>query len=215
MTPEEIAARVREERGKGSDRDAIYQTLKSAGASELQIAQALLAADEPPPVAAPAEIPQPAVTQSAVPARVPVPIEVSSTWTKTIPITNTIFRFIYIALVFGVCGAILVTTAVSSPSALALLVPFWAIMVAFFFLALQHFKYENKKFRELFSTSSAPLIDGLLFALILIRNLFFILLFIPGIQLIGLAFCIPFFIVHGIIYAILIHFRKKAILPSA
>jgi hypothetical protein len=101
-----------------------------------------------------------------------------SSWSKTIPVINYIFFGLSLALILGVDVPIVVQ---SSELSGFLMVMFVVLAVFAIFLVLENFVF-SKKFA---STHSG--IDVGLNILIVIRNVIFLLNFIPLIQLLGLV----------------------------
>ena len=112
---------------------------------------------------------------------VPTPPTGNSTslWAKGIPRTNKVFMIISLVLVFGLDFFI----AISSPD----LRSFWYMMLAVFAVFAVFFCLENFIFRKKFANTTSSL-DKWISMIIVIRNLVFLLNFIPFIQLLGLAF---------------------------
>jgi len=122
-------------------------------------------------------------------------------WLKVIPIINIVSLVISIALVFGLDLVILI----SSP----MLYPFWIEMLIVFVISLVFIYYENSVYKHKYSNSFSKL-DGFIVALVVIRNIVFVLNFIPFIQIIGAIAAIFGIIPYLIIYLILLSQRKKA-----
>jgi len=101
----------------------------------------------------------------------------NSIWTKIIPRTNMVFMIISLLLVFGLDLLIII----SSPS----LRPFWYMMLAVMGVFLVFFFLENFFFSKKFANSKSAL-DPWISVIIVVRNLIFLLNFIPLIQLLGL-----------------------------
>lgn len=103
---------------------------------------------------------------------------VKSIWNKGIPRTNSTFMVISLVLVFGLDLFI----AITSPD----LRSFWYMMLAVFAVFAVFFCLENFVFRKKFANTTSSL-DKWISMIIVIRNLIFLLNFIPFIQLLGLA----------------------------
>lgn len=102
----------------------------------------------------------------------------TSLWAKGIPRTNKVFMIISLLLVFGLDLFI----AISSPD----LRSFWYMMLGVFAVFIVFFCLENFVFRKKFANTTSSL-DKWISMIIVIRNLIFLLNFIPFIQLLGLA----------------------------
>jgi hypothetical protein len=98
-------------------------------------------------------------------------------WGKIIPRTNKGFGVVYIA--FLVLDGIVVAFM---PALAAFLIPMAGVMLIFWLFL----RFENAALKNRFASSKSPL-DGLIFAIIVIRNFVFLLNIIPVIQLLGLS----------------------------
>jgi|SRR3989344_1102790 len=123
-----------------------------------------------------------------------------SPWTKSIAKTNKVFMIISLILVFGVDLLILI----SSPS----LASFWYMMLGVLAVFAVFFYLENFVFSKKFAGTTARVDKGIGIVVVL-RNLLFILNFIPFIQLLGLAAIVYGGWLLGIIYIVLIISRFK------
>lgn len=121
-------------------------------------------------------------------------------WLKVIPIINIVSLVISIALVFGLDLLILI-----SPP---MLFPFWIEMLIVFVISLVFIYYENSVYKRRFSNSFSNL-DGFIVVLVIIRNIVFVLNFIPFIQVIGAIGAIFGIIPYFIIYLVLLSQRRK------
>jgi hypothetical protein len=121
-------------------------------------------------------------------------------WIKIIPGTNRVFLILSLLLVFGLDLIILI----SSPS----LFPFWAMMLANLVASLTFFYFENFLFYKKYAHTKSKL-DLYILILIIIRNLVFILNYIPLIQLLGLAIWTGFSIPYLLAYCLILWFRSK------
>ncbi len=99
------------------------------------------------------------------------------TWTRSIPATNIGFLLVYLGLLLGVDRPIVL----ANPE----LVGFWDAMLAVFAAFLLFFALETFIFRKKFSTTSSGA-DSSILIVIVLRNLLFLLNFIPFVQVIGL-----------------------------
>lgn len=119
----------------------------------------------------------PSIPLGTVPAIVPNG-SVNTVWTKNIPRTNKIFMVLSLVLVFGLDLFIII----SNPS----LASFWSIMLAILAVFVVFFCLENFVFSKKFANTTSS-VDKWISMIIAIRNLIFVLNFIPLIQLLGLA----------------------------
>lgn len=99
-------------------------------------------------------------------------------WTKGIARTNNVFMVISLVLVFGLDLLILI----SSPS----LAPYWYMMLGVLAAFAIFYCLENFVFRKKFANTTSAL-DKWISLIIVLRNIVFLLNFIPLIQLLGLA----------------------------
>ena len=118
----------------------------------------------------------------------------NTTWSKRIPRTNLGFMAVSLLFVFGLDLIILINETDLWPFFVAMLVVL-SIFVVFYFI-------ENYVLKKKFSTSRSRL-DTWIVVLILVRNIVFVLNFIPGIQILGGAVLvfggIPFLIIYGLL----------------
>ena len=142
--------------------------------------------------------PQPLNSSSQSPTQI---VSSNRLWLKVIPTINIVFLVISIALVFGLDLLILI----SSP----MLYPFWIEMLIVFVISLTFIYYENFVCKHRFSKSSSKL-DGFIVILVVIRNIVFVLNFIPFIQIFGAIGAVVGIIPYLIIYLILFSRRTKA-----
>ncbi len=108
----------------------------------------------------------------------PAPTGKKSLWSKVIPRTNWVFMIISLLLVFGL-DLVIVFSDTS-------LMSFWIAMLVVLGVFAIFFVLENYRFRKRF-TNTRSAIDPWIVAVIIIRNIVFVLNFIPLIQVIGLA----------------------------
>ncbi len=115
-------------------------------------------------------------------------------WSKVIPIANITFMAVSLLLVFGLDLIILI----AEPE----LFGFYAAMLVVISIFARFFYFENYVFKKRFLLSSSKL-DRWFFGLVILRNLVFLLNFIPVIQIgggISLVFGgIPYIIIYYII----------------
>lgn len=123
-------------------------------------------------------------------------------WTKIIPRLNIGFMVISTLLVFGLDLMILIDSPELAPFFYAMLVVL-AIFVAFFF-------YENKILKRKFASSDSKL-DSWFVALVVLRDIVFVLNFIPFIQILGGTALVFGGIPYLIIYFLMLRARNKSI----
>jgi hypothetical protein len=124
----------------------------------------------------------------------------NATWSKTIPRTNKAFMGISLLLVFGLDLFILI----SSPE----LFMFWAAMVAVLVVFGIFFYCENYVLAKRYLTSQSNL-DRWISFLVIVRNVVFILSFIPLVQILGGMLLVTGGIPYLIIYLILVVKRTR------
>jgi len=122
-------------------------------------------------------------------------------WTKGIPQTNLIFGLLSLLLVFGVD----LYAVISNPD----LSFFWFIMLIIFGVFAIFFYLENVVFCKKFANSTSKL-DIWISLVIVIRNVLFLLNFIPIIQLFGLIGIVSVGWVIGLVYLFLIIARLNS-----
>jgi len=120
---------------------------------------------------------------------------VNTIWTKGIPRTNIGFGIVSLLLVFGLDLMIII----SSPG----LKSFWYLMLGVLAVFAVFFYLENFVFSKKFANSTSNL-DNWIVVVVVIRNLIFLLNFIPFIQLVGLAGIVYVGWIIGLIYCGLI-----------
>lgn len=102
----------------------------------------------------------------------------TSLWTTRIPRTNKVFMIISLLLVFGL-DLLLV---ISSPS----LAPYWYMMLGVLAVFAIFYCLENFVFQKRFANTTSNL-DIWISPIIVLRNIVFLLNFVPLIQMIGLG----------------------------
>ena len=201
MINQQLLDYIRQQLTGGVAREIIKTNLMSQGWSEQDIAEGFITIDKStvPPVPQ-APIPtspiQPIVPpQSATilneKMSMPSTVAPTSMWAKGIPRTNNVFMVISLLLVFGLDLFIII----SSPD----LRPFWYMMLGVLAVFAVFFCLENFVFSKKFADTSASVDKGISVVVVL-RNLLFILNFIPFIQLLGLAAIVYGGWILGIIY---------------
>jgi len=210
MINQQLIDYIRQQLTAGVSRESIKTALISQGWSERDITEGFMVIEKPS--IASTAIPQTPVTTSPVQPIVPVQsatalnekVSMSSTitgstiWTKGIPRTNKVFMIISLVLVFGLDLFIII----SSPG----LRSFWYMMLGVLAVFAVFFCLENFVFRKKFTDNTSNLDKGI-FAVIVIRNLIFLLNFIPVIQLLGFAAIVYAGWIIGLIYLGLIIVR--------
>jgi hypothetical protein len=126
----------------------------------------------------------------------------NTTWSKGIPRTNIGFLIISLLLVFGLDLTILV----GSPE----LAPFYIEMLVVLVIFGVFFYRENRILNKRFAHSRSTL-DAWITTLVVIRNIVFVLNFIPLIQIGGAAALVFGGIPYLIIYSILLSKRSKIV----
>ena len=112
-------------------------------------------------------------------------------WAKYIFRTNKWLMILSLILFLGLDVVILVM----SPD----LFIFWAVMAVVMLIFWQFYRYENSTLNERFANSDSKL-DSRFVALVVLRDIVFVLNFIPFIQLLGagalVVGCIPYLIIY-------------------
>ena len=127
-------------------------------------------------------------------------IQLNRIWDKWIPRTNTIFLVLFLLLIFGVDLVIIL----NNPD----LFGFWAIMLIVFAGYCIFFFIENFKFNKKLATSQHSL-DTWIFIVVILRNILFLLNFIPFIQLLGLLGLPTVGVGLLVVYIILVVLRMR------
>jgi len=127
-------------------------------------------------------------------------------WTKYIPWSNRVFMVLSLALFLLLDLYILF----DNPS----LLMFWLAMLVVMIIFLIIYRYENVRLKKQFSNSKSKL-DPWLLTLVAIRNIVFVLNFIPYIQIIGGVALIFGIVPYLIVYFILIKSRSKGIILAS
>lgn len=165
---------IRQQSAAGVSREDIRKVLVINGLSEQDIAEGF------------ATIATPSVSNAmphgtplaAPPAQSLVPQKTLSVWSKGILRTNRTFMVISLLLVFGLDLFILFSSGFS-------LMPFWIEMLIVFGIFTVFFCLENYVFSKKFSDTKSAL-DPWISGIIVLRNLIFLLNFIPVIQILGM-----------------------------
>jgi hypothetical protein len=133
---------------------------------------------------------------------VPPMVIQNSMWAKIIPKINNAFMIISLVLVFGIDLLIIILDSS--------LIEFWYKMLEVFAVFACFFFFENFVFNKKFVNSTSAL-DGRIRFIIVIRNLLFLLNFIPFVQILGLMVILPVGLIIGSIYILLINARYNQI----
>lgn len=116
-------------------------------------------------------------------------------WSKIIPWLNITSFLVTVGLILGVDVPILI----SEPS----LAPFFFAMLAVLAVSMLFYTFENFTLKKRYERSVASRQDATFLAIIIIRNIIFVLNCIPYIQLLGFAgifFCsIPFVVIYAVL----------------
>lgn len=197
MINQQLLNYIRQQLGVGATKESIKTALISQGWSEQDVTEGFTVIEKPPITST--AIPQTPVTTSPIQPIVPVqsatalnekvsmsPTVTGSTiWTKGIPRTNKVFMIVSLVLVFGLDLFIII----SSPS----LVSYWYIMLGVLAVFAVFFCLENFIFRKRFANTKSVL-DPWILGIIVVRNLIFLLNFIPLIQILGAMLLAGFFL---------------------
>ena len=122
-------------------------------------------------------------------------------WTKAIPKTNIVSLIIYLVLLVGVDTPMVISSND--------LLPFLLLMFGVFGVFMIFFCLENLVYKKQFANSTSGLDNGIM-VVIALRNILFLLNFIPFIQLLGIAGLVMVGWILAIIYIVLIIARSKA-----
>ena len=127
-------------------------------------------------------------------------LPVNKFWIKVIPRTNTLYLL--------VCGVLFILVDSMILAANPELFQFWAFMAGVLVIFLCFYYFENTYSSKKLSSTQSPL-DSWIFALIMLRNIVFVLNLIRLIQLIGMMALAFFGIPYLIGYALLFYYRFK------
>lgn len=123
-------------------------------------------------------------------------------WTKIVPWLNVGFMVVSALLVFGLDLMILILSG-------GLLAPFFFIMLVVLTIFTTFFFYENRTLKRKFANSDSKL-DSWFVALVVLRDLVFVLNFIPFIQILGGVALIFGGIPYLIVYYFMLRVRNKS-----
>ena len=165
---------IQQQSAAGVARDDIRKALVINGLSEQDIAEGFASQGAPLVPSAALNVPP----MTAPMAQASVPLKALSIWNKGIPRTNWTFMIISLLLVFGLDLFILFASGFS-------LMPFWIAMLVVFGIFAVFFCLENYVFSKKFSDTKSAL-DPWISGIIVVRNLVFLLNFIPFIQILGM-----------------------------
>lgn len=135
-----------------------------------------------------------------------VPTTKNKYWSKIIPSSNSTFMVISLGLFLGLDLMILVT----NPG----MYPFWAAMLVVIVIFAAFYYYENYKLAKKFKKTKSKA-DVWILVLVTIRNVVFVLNFIPFIQILGAGILILGGIPYIILYYIALMARSKFISSTA
>lgn len=122
-------------------------------------------------------------------------------WGKYIPLINKISLILYLVPLFTVDLYIVIRM----PGLFVL----WFVMFIVLGIFLFFYRLENTKYRNRFTTFSSY--DKYIFVLIILRNILFLLNFIPYIQIFGFIGLVSVGAIIVVIYLILIGLRNQSI----
>ena len=180
MTNQQLLDYIRQQLTAGVARENIKTSLISQGWSEQDITEGFIT------------IGKPTVTPTRTGGVGLNPGNTTNTiWTKVIPRTNIGFGIASLPLVFGLDLIIII----SSPD----LKPFWYMMLGVLAVFALFFCLENFVFNKKFADTTSNLDKGIS-VVVVIRNLLFLLNFIPLIQMLGLAAIVFGGWILGLIY---------------
>jgi len=188
MINQQLLEYIRQQFATGLSKENIAKSLIASGWQVSDINDGFAALEKPsiPIVSAP-------LPQSSMPIPIGIGIE-NTIWSKRIPRTNMGFMIVSLLLVFGLDLAFII----NEPD----LISFWVAMLVVLCIFGIFFYCENYVFKKRFSSSQSKL-DTWISVLAVIRNLVFVLNFIPYIQILGgivLVFGgIPYIIIYGIL----------------
>ena len=131
---------------------------------------------------------------------------VNKHWTKNIPRSNKGFMVVSLLLFLGLDLFILI----SEPDLLV----FWLAMLVVMLIFVAFYYYENYKLAVKFETSTSKL-DPWILALVALRNVVFVLNFVPVIQILGGMALIFGGVPYLIVYYFVIKARHKSVASIA
>ncbi|MSU54477.1 MAG: hypothetical protein EXS48_01375 [Candidatus Staskawiczbacteria bacterium] len=175
MINQQLIDYIKEQLNMGVAKENIKTALISQGWLEQDINEGFMTVERS--VVAPVP-PAPEQPVSPIQSTVVVKSNQNTIWTKGIPRTNMVFMIISLLLVFGLDLLIII----SSPE----LSPFWFVMLGVLAVFAVFVYLENFIFSKKFAGTTSAL-DKWITIIICIRNVIFVLNFIPLIQLLGLA----------------------------
>ncbi|KKQ58130.1 MAG: hypothetical protein UU52_C0014G0009 [Candidatus Levybacteria bacterium GW2011_GWB1_41_21] len=197
MINQELLDYTRRQLTSGVGKEEIGKALATQGWNQQDIEEAFITTEKtslvsqtPPSISFP-------VTASNNPSSVIIENKI---WLKVIPRTNTGFMVVSLLLVFGLDLVILL----ASPD----LAPFFIAMVVVLGIFGIFYYIENRIFKKKLETTLSKK-DKWISLLIILRNLVFLLNFIPYIQILGGLALIFGGIPYLIIYFFLLRYRRK------
>ncbi|MDP3697017.1 MAG: hypothetical protein Q8R55_03210 [Candidatus Taylorbacteria bacterium] len=199
MINQQLLDYVRQQLANGVGKEEIEKALATQGWNEQDINEAFVTTGKVSSVPTdPLSTPSP-ITVAGNPLSASIE---NKTWSKSIPRINIGFLVISLLLVFGLDLTILV----SSPD----LAGFYIVMLVVLIIFGMFFYRENRILNKRFAHSHSTL-DAWITTLIVIRNIVFVLNFIPLIQLAGAVALVYGGIPYLMIYSILLYKRQKII----
>src|SRR3989344_4101071 len=197
MINQELLDYTRRQLTSGVGKEEIGKAIATQGWNQQDIEEAFITTEKtslvsqtPPSISFP-------VTASNNPSSVIIENKI---WLKVIPRTNTGFMVVSLLLVFGLDLVILL----ASPD----LAPFFIAMVVVLGIFGIFYYIENRIFKKKLETTLSKK-DKWISLLIILRNLVFLLNFIPYIQILGGLALIFGGIPYLIIYFFLLRYRRK------
>jgi hypothetical protein len=200
MTNQQLLDYISQQLAVGTTRESIRTALTSQGWSDQDITEGFVVIGKStvtpvpqtplPPSVEPVTPIQPVIAQNEK-ASTPGASALNTIWTKRIPKINIGFMIPSLLLVFGLDLIIILSSSD--------LKSFWDMMLIVIAIFIVLLCLENFVFSKMFAGSTSSLDKGIL-TLITIRNILFLLNFIPFIQLLGLLVIISVGWVIGLIY---------------
>lgn len=212
MINQQLLEYIRQQLAAGVAKEEVKKALATQGWNEQDINEGFATLEKPQaptqavPPRVPAPVQMPGVAQAKIVSEVSVS-QASSTgvenkiWSKGIPRTNVGFMVVSLLLVFGLDLVILL----NSPG----LAPYFIVMLVVLGIFGVFYYIENYVFKKKYSNSQSKL-DAWISVLAVLRNLVFVLNFIPFIQILGGVALVFGGIPYLILYGILLSFRSKA-----
>ena len=169
MISQQFVDFIKNQLAAGIPAEDVKNALRIHRLSEQDIADGFAIANATP-------LPKMALVQPSVARATVAPVV--SMWGKGIPRTNWVFMGTSLLLVFGLDLFVLMQSNFS-------LMPFWIEMLIVFGVFTVFFSFENYVFSKKFSSTRSAL-DPWISLVIVLRNLVFVLNFVPVIQVLGM-----------------------------